>query len=191
MGASNGCFSLIACAIKEIETFSLEPDNGNFSLMVKNIELNRENLKGKIFPFNIALDNESGSLTLNKLEDYEGAHSKVLDKYSRNKGQKIFYENNQKVLTYSLDELIENHLVKIPNYIKIDVDGAEFSILDGAKKTLKSSQLEEILIETDVINQDALMQKMGKFDFSFVEMHKIHEIIGGEIQGTMNYLFKK
>ena len=31
------------------------------------------------------------------------------------------------------------------------------------------------------------MQKMGKFDFSFVEMHKIHEII--EVRSRNNELF--
>ena len=86
---------------------------------------------------------------------------------------------------------MENNLGEYPNYIKIDVDGAEFSILKGAKKTLGNKALEQVLIETEIENENKLIEKMEKYNFSFIEKHKIHEIIGGEIQGTMNYLFKK
>jgi len=191
IGASNGCYSLISSLNKKIESFAFEPDSKNFNLMSKNIELNQNKIKGKISSFNIALDNKNGILSLKKLEDYAGSHSKVLEKHYRKKNENNLYESQQNVLTFSLDHLIENNIRKYPNYIKIDVDGAELSILEGAKKVFGNIALEQVLIETEIINEDVLIKKMKKYNFSFIEKNKIYEIIGGEIQGTMNYLFKK
>ena len=47
-----------------------------------------------------------------------------------------------------LDELIfNNYLIDKPNYIKIDVDGIEHLILEGAKKTLQLECCKSILVE--------------------------------------------
>mgnify|MGYP001042043021 CR=1 FL=1 len=191
IGASNGCYSILTSLSKKIDSFAFEPDSKNFNLLSKNIDLNKNKIKGEISSFNIALDNANGILSLKKLEDYDGSHSKVLEKYDRKKNENDLFESQQNVLTFSLDHLVENNLGKYPNYIKIDVDGAEFSILEGAKKTLGNKALEQLLIETEIKNENNLIKIMEKYNFSFTEKHKIHEIIGGEIQGTMNYLFKK
>lgn len=191
IGASNGCYSILSSSNKKIESFAFEPDNKNFNLISKNIDLNKNKIKGEISSFNIALDNINGILSLKKLEDYDGSHSKVLEKYNRKKNENDLFESQQNVLTFSLDYLVENNLGKYPNYIKIDVDGAELSILEGAKKILGNIALEQLLIETEIKNENILIKKMEKYNFSFIEKHKIHEIIGGEIRGTMNYLFKK
>ena len=191
IGASNGCYGLLASASKKIESYLIEPDNQNFNLISKNIKFNQSILLGEILPMCLALDAKNGSLTLNKLEDYEGAHSKVLEKYFRKDFEKIIFEGKQKVLTYSLDDLILSHKLTNPNYIKIDVDGAEFSVLEGAKITLSSDSLEEILIETEEMNEMKLNQILLKFGFNLSEKHSINEIMGGKINGTHNYLFSK
>ena len=114
-----------------------------------------------------------------------------MEKYFRKDIKEITFEGKQKVLTYSLDNLIMNHKLSIPNYIKIDVDGAEFSVLEGAKITLNSDSLEEILIETEEMNEIKLNQILLKFGFNLSEKHSINEIMGGKINGTHNYLFSK
>ena len=191
IGASNGCYGLIASAIQKIESYLIEPDYQNFNLLSKNLEHNESSLIGNVMPMCLAVDSENGILNLNKLEDYEGAHSKVLEKYFRKDIKEITFEGKQKVLTYSLDNLIMNHKLSIPNYIKIDVDGAEFSVLEGAKITLNSDSLEEILIETEEMNEIKLNQILLKFGFNLSEKHSINEIMGGKINGTHNYLFSK
>ena len=81
IGASNGCYGLLSSISKNIESYLIEPDYQNFNLLSKNIKYNQSSLLGNIMPMCLALDSEKGSLYLNKLEDYEGAHSKVLEKY--------------------------------------------------------------------------------------------------------------
>ena len=39
--------------------------------------------------------------------------------------------------------------MKIPDYIKIDVDGIEHLILKGGKKTLKNKKIKSILVEVN------------------------------------------
>ena len=36
-----------------------------------------------------------------------------------------------------LDDLLDQHLIQIPDYIKIDVDGHEMEVLKGMEKVLK------------------------------------------------------
>ena len=62
--------------------------------------------------------------------------------------------NNQRDITFkyktfsqSLDDFVDEYNLKLPNYIKIDVDGIELSILNGAIKILNSNNIKSILIE--------------------------------------------
>ena len=66
------------------------------------------------------------------------------------KGKKI--ENsamNYKLLGTSIDYLIENKILKLPNYIKIDVDGIEHLILQGGKNHFNNKTIKSILVEVN------------------------------------------
>ena len=52
-------------------------------------------------------------------------------------------------MSTTIEELINSNALKIPHYIKIDVDGNEYDILRGFGKYLKNKNLKEILIEID------------------------------------------
>ena len=56
-------------------------------------------------------------------------------------------KNNYAILGTNLDYLIISKILPIPNYIKIDVDGIEHLILQGAKKTIDNKKVRSILIE--------------------------------------------
>ena len=52
------------------------------------------------------------------------------------------------VMSLALDDFATSENIQ-PTHLKIDVDGAEFEVLKGAKKILKSSALKEVFIEID------------------------------------------
>ncbi len=54
----------------------------------------------------------------------------------------------------SLDDLVAQFGVPVPNHIKIDVDGIESEILAGAAATLKDPALRSILVELSRNNKD-------------------------------------
>ena len=53
------------------------------------------------------------------------------------------------ILGLSLDSLIYEFNLPIPNYLKIDIDGNELLVLKGAKRLLKEPNLKEIFVEID------------------------------------------
>lgn len=53
------------------------------------------------------------------------------------------------MLGFSVDDIIERFSPPFPNYLKIDVDGNEGRIIEGAGKTLSDPRLRSILIEVD------------------------------------------
>lgn len=53
------------------------------------------------------------------------------------------------LLVFSLDEFVEKFSLPFPNHIKIDVDGPEKEVIEGARKVLSNPNLKTILIEID------------------------------------------
>ena len=64
------------------------------------------------------------------------------------------YSNVFKTISLSIDYLTENKILQIPNYIKIDVDGNERNILQGASNTLNNKFLKSVLIESNDKNNE-------------------------------------
>ena len=54
---------------------------------------------------------------------------------------------NYSILGTSINTLLDQKILDLPNYIKIDVDGIEHKIINGANKTLDNENLKSILIE--------------------------------------------
>jgi hypothetical protein len=57
------------------------------------------------------------------------------------------------MIGFSIDDLIEKFLPSFPNYIKIDVDGIEGKIINGAKKTISDDRLRSLLVELDATRE--------------------------------------
>lgn len=148
IGASNGIFALYA-ATKNIKVVCFEPEVANFSLLNHNTFLNSKKTRFDVLNFNIALSDETGLGSI-YMEKYEpGGHLKILDSNIK-RGDKVFLPDfKQAALKYKLDDFL--YLTKIgnPNYIKIDVDGAERQVLSGMKIALKDENLRKIFIELE------------------------------------------
>ena len=73
-----------------------------------------------------------------------------------------------KVKTFSIDDLIEKNLSLVPNFIKIDTEGAEIKVLDGIKKIYDNLHL--ILVEIhkpalkleNILNPEIVIEKKLK-----------------------------
>ena len=55
--------------------------------------------------------------------------------------------NKYKLFSTNIDQIIEDKILEIPDYIKIDVDGIEHLILKGGLSVLKNPKILEIQIE--------------------------------------------
>ena len=66
----------------------------------------------------------------------------------RTQGEVAFTpQNRQGTVSSSLDELTERFSLPVPNHIKVDVDGIEDLIVEGAAGLFQKPELETVLIE--------------------------------------------
>ena len=165
IGSNIGLYSLYAAIIHEkLRVISFEPSTSNTRILSRNISIN--NLSHKIKIFQLALCDRPNILShFNETKFQEGwAHSTFDDKIDSigNKLSDDKIMNKYQIFGTNIDSLIDNNLVEVPNYIKIDVDGIEHLILSGAKNLLKNEQLKEILVELspDFSTQFNLVEKI-------------------------------
>ena len=154
VGSNIGGFSFIANMIHDsIKAYCFEPNFENHYCAVKTCILNGiEN----IFPINVAVHKEDRFDTFfyDMLE--VGAKGNFGDEL-KEKLKKSQYGNpfrrgiKGKVGTIglSLDSLVYNFNIPKPDYIKIDVDGNELFVLQGAKRLMQNSVPKQIVVEVD------------------------------------------
>ena len=148
IGANTGNYTIYAAvthsSIKDI--FAFEPSFLNTRVLSRNISINKLNKKIKIIQ--LPLSNKKNKVLEMSESTFEegGSFNTFGTKYN---SKSIIHnkKNNYSILGTNLDYLINLKILPIPNYIKIDVDGIEHLILQGAKKTIKNKRVESILIE--------------------------------------------
>jgi hypothetical protein len=64
-------------------------------------------------------------------------------------GEHFSAKYKQGMLGFSVDDFIERFSPSFPNYIKIDVDGIEGKIINGAEKVISDERLRGLLVELD------------------------------------------
>lgn len=116
------------------KVFAFEPEPHNFELLSKNIKINNINNCEII---NKAVSSANGTIKLYLDADNLGAHSAVDTGHSK----KII-----NVDTVTLDDYFENKKVKV-DLIKMDIEGYEYAVLEGAKNILEKNKDIVVIME--------------------------------------------
>ena len=118
------------------QVFAFEPDPSNFKILEKNVKINNYQ---NIILEQRAVGDKHERTTLYQ-SDHPGMH-RIFPQTKQAKGQ-------VKVELISLDKyFIDSNLADRINFIKIDVEGLEFSVLQGMKNILKNNKKIKILFE--------------------------------------------
>ncbi len=193
IGANVGLYSIYnAIKHKNSKTISFEPSTSNLRVLSRNISINKFEKKIKIMP--IPLTNvENKFFTMKEGQFVEGS---ALNSFGENfnfEGKNFQSEMNYTLLGTSINYLLDNHILEIPDYIKIDVDGIEHLILEGAMKYLSNQKIKSLSIE---INENfteqytKLIQIMKKHNFKI--LHKKHNeqmFRNTKYDRSFNYIF--
>jgi FkbM family methyltransferase len=151
IGANIGYWSLLLaknCPKGTIHSF--EPSELPFALLNVNVALNGFN-----------------NIKTNKiaLGDFEGERDFVV---SRDSGFSSFADTHRKLVdktikvpVTTIDKYVTSNKIKSIDFFKVDVEGAEKMVLDGAAKTLKQGIIKLILIELTDQNLKSFGESVG------------------------------
>ena len=93
-----------------------------------------------------------------------------------------------------MDSLVETNKLPIPDYIKIDVDGFEHKVIEGARKTLENKKIKSVIIELNPnlpehLDTIKLFKQLG-FIFSQEQVDKASRK-EGSFKGMSEYVFRR
>ena len=136
LGANVGYFTLLAARLAgpKGRVYSFEPEPNNFSVLLRNIEINGYS---NVVPNQKAVSDSIGKMQLFIDNDDTGGHSI----YPGGSGGRHI-----DIDVVSLDDFFKDKEKRI-NVIKMDIEGAEMSALSGMKGTLKANPNLKIFIE--------------------------------------------
>jgi FkbM family methyltransferase len=180
IGAHIGLYTIISS--KRVgpngKVVAIEADPGNFEILNRNIQLNKLN---NVIALNYAAySREEQKLKLYLLSGKSGftSYNTILSNFVRS--DEKFVEVNANTLDY----LLHQNGIDAVNWIKIDVEGAEFEVLKGATSILSKSKDIVLLIELHDINYDYRPKDFiksynfrMKFEKSYQENEIMHMII--------------
>ncbi|ABQ25882.1 FkbM family methyltransferase [Geotalea uraniireducens] len=157
IGANVGSYTILACAAKGARGYCFEPIPSTFQRLAANIRLN--DLSCRVEAFNLGLSNKEGELVFTSSENC--TNHVVTD------GEKAMSVIKVKVV--SLDTILSG---LSPSMLKLDVEGFETLVLQGAHETLSNHSLHSVVMELNGsgsrygFSEAQILNKMKDYGFS-------------------------
>ena len=151
IGANVGSYTVLASGVCRARTWAFEPDPETIRNLKRNIEVN--SLHALVTTHECALGAEQG----------EVAFTVGLD--SVNRIAAAYDKNFRMVRRERLDTLV---IESQPIMIKIDVEGAEEGVLQGAKELLAKPSLKIVELETVTLESASILER-NKFERAYYD----------------------
>lgn len=136
IGANIGYYALIESQLvgKTGTIYAIEPVSDTYKRLERNISLNK---KENIEKFNIGASNHSSEVTMHisRFRNWSSVVNTIPARFSHTENIKV----------YKMDDFLADK--KIPNFIRMDVEGYEYAILEGLQNTLSRQKRGAVLIE--------------------------------------------
>ena len=129
VGASSGCFTLLAAVIPELRVMAWEPTTPGYEFLIHNIVLN--NLDQRVQTFDSAIADYKGSGWFNEVIDIGGLGCSMLGG--------VPFEGKECCKVHKNVDTLDSWIGEAPppTLIKIDTEGGELAVLLGAVQTIK------------------------------------------------------
>lgn len=192
VGANVGMYSLFAASLG-IKVIAIEPEALNNAMLNLNIRVYKFNSLIKAFCLSSHNENKLDYLNISASESDWGAAQNNFENNKDWTGKKSFKPVYiQGSVGLSIDYFLTNLSEKI-NHLKVDVDGNEFFIMQGAKKLLESKYLKSILIELvdgrDDYNET--LEYIKSFNYELVYKGNSSMYENDPFADVFNHIFKK
>lgn len=193
IGACIGLYSMYYAKLHQGDVVSFEPSVFNLKQLAKNISINNFSSKISIVP-NPLSDKTGSAIFKNSSADEGGALSAFgVDFGSDGKFFAGYIQYG--LLGFSLDDLLNMQILPSPpTLLKIDVDGIEHYILQGAKQTLKLKCLKSVYIEVNAgfAEQAEKIEKiLTQTGFTLRERKKKGQAVDNNFERSHNQIWVK
>jgi len=191
IGANVGVFSLYAATRRPVTVLSFEPSAANFYVLTRNIQIN--GLCDRVTAYAVALSASTQLASLNLASPSLGMSLSQFGKPGEHSPWTGVEEKaaNHGAVGFSIDDFVERFNPPFPTHVKIDVDGLELPILEGARGLLRDTRLKSLLVELNLTDPQERGHAM-----SMLEEGGLRLASTGEIQETAkaqwaNHLFRR
>jgi FkbM family methyltransferase len=142
IGANIGYFTAWAAAFVGTtgKVFSMEPEKNNLKILSKNVDSLRYKGFG-CYWFELAASNQNGTATLS-IHRHSTYHSIEDDYHILDKVEGI-----QKINTIKLDDWAINNQVEHISLLKVDTEGHETNVLEGATRLYEQRRIDYTILE--------------------------------------------
>lgn len=186
IGANIGVFSIYAAKrFSNISCYCFEPEYSNLNKLKENIIANE--VLHKAIIYSVAISNFIGLSNLNLQDLTSGSASHTESKEAiktTEEGYPIVWSEG--IMSVTLDYVCQE-LGIIPDALKIDTDGNEDKVLQGAVKTLKDERLRSLVIEMPQDKEKELfccqVLTAAKFDLEWSDQEKTRNQIWAKKKG--------
>ncbi|MDF2434047.1 MAG: hypothetical protein JWP44_3678 [Mucilaginibacter sp.] len=131
IGANIGSYTVLASAHVKARSISLEPVPATFNHLVNNISINK--IQELVSVYNMAAGSQKGTINFTSSLD-------TMNHVAEETDLDII-----EVPVITIDEILIDK--KMPILFKIDVEGFETEVINGASKSLQNEELKAIIIE--------------------------------------------
>jgi FkbM family methyltransferase len=154
IGANVGTYSIYAAQVAKARVFAFEPEALNYAELNKNIYINQAHRSVTAYCLAMSDVSRVDRLFLGGFAEGLSHHDFGENTWTSDKDFGAIKTSKdarleQGCVSFSLDALIQGGSVPMPDHIKIDVDGLEHKVVEGAWRTLTDSRLKSALIEID------------------------------------------
>lgn len=162
IGANIGKYSIHCGKLvgKNGKVFAFEPSKRPFELLCKSIKEN--DLNEIVTPICCALSDKNGKSKLYSSD--EKPITSLVYKLSNN-----FTEVN----TTSIDSFVSNKKIPRIDWLKIDVEGAEYDVFSGAIQTLQNNNV-KVIFEVLKVNKDKVLKLLESLEYSVLQLESYH-----------------
>lgn len=141
VGANVGSYTVLAAKVAAADAIAIEPVPETYRRLLTNVHLNE--IGGRVHAMNVGVGEARGRLRFTTALDCE---NHALDEHEPYDGPCV------EVAVVPLDDITAE---RAPTAMKIDVEGFEKAVLDGAARTLGDSSLQALVIELSTSTPEA------------------------------------